>query len=119
MKKKIASIAASVFLGIVVMLMPILATTQLLGSPEPNTLGTAEGERGGSSASSSWKTLDDAAQTLGQMDTGPAPFPTSVTHTILLAGTSFIVALVTSLAMKSRIKLAVQDLILRNQAEKW
>jgi len=119
MKKQIASTTAAVFLGIIVMLMPILAYTPFLGDTEANTLGTASSEQRDNYESTPWKTLDETAQSLGQMDTGPAPFPTSVIQTILLAGTSLIAALVTFLAIKGRMKLAVQDFIPQNQTEKW
>ncbi|MHA2067924.1 MAG: hypothetical protein ACXABY_26485 [Candidatus Thorarchaeota archaeon] len=119
MKKQIASTTSAVFLGIIVMLMPILAYTQFLGDTEANTRGTASSEQIDSYESTSWKTLEETAQSLGQMDAGTTPFPTSVIQTVLLAGTSLIAALVASLAIKGRIKLAVQDLIPRNQAEKW
>ena len=107
MKKQIASATVAISLGVIVMLMPILAYTQFLGDTEANALGTASGEQSDSYESTSWKTLDETAQSLGQMDTGSTPFPTSVIQTILLAGTSLMVALVTSLAIKGMMKLAV------------
>jgi hypothetical protein len=119
MKKQIASITTAFFLGIIVMLIPILTYTQFLGNTEVNTLEPASSEQRDIYESTSWKTLEEAAQALGQMDTGPAPFPTSVIQTILLAGTSLITALVITLAIRGRIKLAVQDLIPRNRTEKW
>jgi hypothetical protein len=115
MKKQIASTVAAVFLGIMVMLMPILACTRFPTGIEANTLGTQSSEQRDSYESSSWKTLDEAAQTLGQMDIGPATFSTNVMQTILLAGASLIAALVAFLAIKARIKLAVQNPIPLNR----
>ena len=114
MKKQFASITAAVFLGIIAMLMPILAHTRFLDDTEANTLRPASSGQRDTYELTSWKTLDETAQSLGQMDTGSAPFPTNVMQIVLLVGTSLIAALVTSLAIKGRIKLAVRDRIPQN-----
>jgi hypothetical protein len=93
MKRQLASITAAFILGVIVMLTPILTYTQFLGGTGANTLGTSSSEQRDSYGSTSCKTLAEAAQTLGQ-----------------LAATGLIAALVTSLTIKRKIKLAVQDL---------
>ena len=118
MKRQIVSITAAFFLGIVVMLMPILTYTQFLGDNGANTLGAESSEQRDSYDSTSWKTLDEAAQKLGKINTSPTSFPTSLTQTILLSATSLITALITTLLIRRKIKFAVQDLTTLNQTKK-
>lgn len=119
MNKQLASITVAIFLGFIVMLMPILTYTQFLGSTGDNTLGTASSEQRDVYESTSWKTLDEAAQTLGKMDTGAPLFPTSLIVTILIAATSTITAIIASVAIERKFKLAVRKLIIPIQKKKW
>ena len=117
MNKRLISITIAPILGIVVMLMPILAYTLFLDSNEgTNTLRV--GPNGKSYDSTSWETLDEAARTLGKIDTGASPFLINLIQSVLLAVASIMTALVISLVGKRKIKLAVQKTSL-TQIKEW
>jgi hypothetical protein len=102
MKKHIASVVIASFLGIIVIIMPILTYTQFLESNGETFIGAESNEQRDSFGSIEGKTLDEAAQILGKMDTDSTPFPVKLSQVILLAGISFIAALLTTLAMKRK-----------------
>ena len=119
MKRIIVSVAVAVALGVAVMFLPILTYTHLplatdnkwLTGGENMTFGedqTEEPARAGAAATSI-ATLDDAAQTLGKLDTGPSPFPSSLFYAILVAATGLAAALGVSLCSKKKMRL-VQSL---------
>lgn len=116
MKKSIASITAVVVLGIMVMLIPVATYPQLLGGGE-NSLRTTFGEERDDYNSTSWRTLDEAAQALGKIDIGPTSFPTSLLQATLLLAASLIAAVAISLEFKTKMRLAVQELT--TLANRW
>ena len=102
MKKHIASVTVASFLGIIVIIMPILTYTLFLDNNEATYLGAESSEQRDSFESIQGKTLDEAAQILGKMDTNSTPFPVNLSQVILLVGTSLIAALLTTLAIKRK-----------------
>ena len=123
MKRIIVSVAVAVALGVTVMFLPILTYTHLplatdnkwLTGGENMTFGEDQRSETAASAPDATKgytsigTLDDAAQTLGKLDTGPSPFPSSLFYAILVAATGLAAALGVSLYSKKKMRL-VQSL---------
>jgi len=103
---QIVSVTAAVVLGIATMILPALALIQM---PEAasDTLGSASGQEADSFRSTSWRSIEEAAQQLGEVGKGPAAFPTSLVQTTVLAAASLIVAVTISIAAGRKIGLAV------------
>jgi len=98
--KIIASIAVAIMVGVMVMFIPIMVfTTHLITtSQEVSPQNEPNFTRAGT------QPLNEAAQTYGKIDTGPAPFPTSLLHAFLVAATGFSAALGISQFFKRKIK---------------
>ncbi len=114
MRKIVVSVAVAVVLGVAVMFLPILTYTHLslttdnkwLSGGENMTFSQDEREAAeAGEAAPSIATLDDAAQTLGKMDTGPSPFPSSLLYAILVVATGLVAALGVSLYSKKKMRL--------------
>lgn len=114
MRKIVVSVGVAVVLGVVVMFLPIVTYTHLslttenkwLTGGENMTFGQDEREAAeAGEAAPSLATLDDAAQTLGKMDTGPSPFPSSLFYAILVVATGLAAALGVSLYSKKKMRL--------------
>ena len=115
MKKIIVSVTVAVVLGVAVMFLPIVTYTHLssttdnkwLSGGENMTFGPDEAEEPARAAKAapSLATLDDAAQTLGKMDTGPSPFPSSLFYVFLVVATGLAAALGVSLYSKKKMRL--------------
>ena len=116
MRKILVSVAVAVVLGVAVMFLPIVTYTHLslttdnkwLTGGENMTFGGDERSEAaaGVASATSIGTLDDAAQTLGKLDTGPSPFPSSLFYAILVAATGLAAALAVSLYSKKKMRLA-------------
>ena len=115
MKKIIVSVAVAVVLGVAVMFLPIVTYTHLSSTTDNKWLSGEENmtfdqdqreATEAAEAASSIATLDDAAQTLGKMDTGPSPFPSSLFYAILVVATGLAAALGVSLYSKKKMRLA-------------
>ena len=100
MKKQIVSFTAASFLGIIVMLMPIVTYTFFLGDNEANTLVAESGEQRDCYDQSSWNTLEKTAQILGKKDTSIMSFQINLSQAFLLVITSFLSTLATSIVIK-------------------
>jgi hypothetical protein len=100
MKKHIISVTAATFLGIIVMLMPIITYSFLLGNNEANTLGVESNEQRESYDSASWNTLEKTAQILGKKDSGLMSFQVNLSQALLLVTMSLVVTLATSIVIK-------------------
>ena len=119
MKRIIVSVAVAVALGVAVMFLPILTYTHLSLTTDNKWLAGGENMTFGEDqryetpaeafSATSIGTLDDAAQKLGKMDTGPSPFPSSLFYAILVAATGLAAALAVSLYSKKKMRL-VQSL---------
>ena len=110
--KIIVSIAVAMVLGVTVMFLPIVMHTQVSAATHSQWLSGGESEKfdqdvreaiAAAEAATSLVTIDDAAQTLGKLDTGPSPFPSSLSHVILVVVTGLLAAMGVSLYSRKRI----------------
>ena len=105
MKKQIASVIAAVLLGIATTTVPVIAFMLLEASN--NTFGSTSFKEAERYEATSWQSINDAAQNLGETDIEPSALSTSLAQAAILAATSLIVALTVSITVGRKIALAV------------
>jgi ABC-type glycerol-3-phosphate transport system permease component len=111
----IVAVTAAIVLGVVVMLLPIVAYTQISVTTKAVPQSTITGEENNTRQASkeneptfavtSPETIDKAAKTYGTTDTGPSPFPSSLFPVLLLVVTSLVAAIGASMYFKRKVKL--------------
>jgi hypothetical protein len=115
MKMIAITVTLAVVLGVAVMLAPVLAFTYIYPAVVPmDKTGLSGGKENNQSASPANETygtgsysfnrtpeaIAEAAQELGTLDTGPAPFPSSILQAVPVVATGFVTALVALLILK-------------------
>jgi len=105
LKEIIAYVAMAVTFGVIVMLIPIMVFAPFYVATDVRT-DVSQQENGSKTVPTpqTFNALEEAAQTYGRIDTGPAPFPASLLHVMLIVAVGFSFALGVSQYYKRRIR---------------
>jgi len=105
LKEIIAYVAMAVTFGVIVMLIPIVVFVPFYVTTDVRR-DVSQQENGFKTAPTpqTFNEFEEAAQTYGRIDTGPAPFPSSLLHVMLIVAVGFSFALGVSQYFKRRIR---------------